>query len=177
MKTVGRHAVAAAIAAIALTGCGSRIVEGEATTLTPEEGEPLFDPCSIPDDILHHIGVDPATERRDILDVKQPEWSICGWNDADVTFFVTIFATGKPLETILTHDKFYDVTPIDFAGRRAFTLREKSDTRNEHCDIVLASGPDTLMLQTSNAKGLPPGESPCPRAIHNALMLEPVLPH
>lgn len=176
MKHLGRNVAASAITVVALTSCGTTIVEGYAAPLTPEEGEPLFDPCGIPDDILQSIGVDPASESRDIMDVKQPGWSICGWSDADVNFFVTIFATGKSLETIITHEKFYDVTPIDFAGRRAVTLRERADTRNERCDVVLASGPDTLMLSTSNTKGLPPSESPCPQAVRNALLFEPVLP-
>ncbi|RVW05188.1 DUF3558 domain-containing protein [Rhodococcus xishaensis] len=166
--------IVAAIGVLGLVGCGSATVEGQAGTT--KAGEPVFDPCSVPDDVLHTIGVDPASERRDIMGVKQPGWSLCGWNDPDVSFFVTIYATGRPLEEILTNERFVDVTPVDLAGREAFTVRETSDTRNEHCDVVLAAGPDTLMLQTSFAKGLPPSQSPCPQAIENAKLLEPSLP-
>lgn len=176
MKNVGRHVVAAAVAVIALAGCGSTSVEGQAETTKPQAGEPIFDPCSIPDDALREIGVDPTSERRDIRGVKQPGWSLCGWNEPGFTFFVTIFATGMPIDSIRTNERFTDVIPVDIAGREAFTVRETSDTRNEHCDVVLAAGPDTLMLQASYAKGLPPSESPCPLAIKNAQLLEPSLP-
>ncbi|RVW02559.1 DUF3558 domain-containing protein [Rhodococcus spongiicola] len=168
-------AIVATVSVLVLAGCGSTS-EGQAETKAQSE-EPVFDPCSIPEDVLLAIGVDPATEERDIMGVKQPGWSLCSWNDSDVSFFVTIFATGRPLDTIRTNERAIDVTPIDLPGRdEAFTFREKSDTRNEHCDVLVAAGPDTLMLRTDFAKGLPPSESPCPQAIENAKLLEPSLP-
>ncbi|RVW02283.1 DUF3558 domain-containing protein [Rhodococcus spongiicola] len=170
-------AAAVAVGILALTGCGTAAGGGQAQTAMAQSEEPMFDPCDVPEDVLLAIGVDPASEERDILGVKQPGWSLCNWNDSPgISFLVTIFATGRPLEEILTNERFIDVTPIDLAGREAFTVRETSDTRNEHCDVVLAAGPDTLMLQTSLAKGLPPSESPCPRAIENARLLERSLP-
>ncbi|NKT45237.1 DUF3558 domain-containing protein [Rhodococcus hoagii] len=161
---------------VGLAGCGSTSVEGQAETTKPEAGEPAFDPCSIPEEVLRAIGLDPASESRDIQGVKQPGWSLCSWNDPDVSFFVTIFATGRPLDSILTDERFTDVTPVAINGREAFTVRETSDKRNEHCDVVLAAGPDTLMLQSDYAKGLPPSESPCPLAVENAQLLEPAVP-
>lgn len=168
--------VLAAVGVVGLVGCGSASVEGQAETTSGQAGEPVFDPCSVPDEALRAIGVDPASESRDIQGVKQPGWSLCSWNDPDVTFFVTIFATATPLDGVLTNERFTDVTPVDLAGRKAFTVRETSDKRNEHCDVVFAAGADTFMLQADYAKGLPPSESPCPLAIKNAQVLEPVLP-
>ncbi|WP_235870715.1 DUF3558 domain-containing protein [Rhodococcus xishaensis] len=177
MGFVGRWggAVVAAVSVLALVGCGSG-GDGQAETKA-QAGEPVFDPCSVPQDVLLAIGVNPESEERDILGVKQPGWSLCNWNDSPgISFLVTIFATGRPLEEILTNERFVDVTPVDLAGREAFTVRETSDRRNEHCDVVLAAGPDTLMIRTSLAKGLPMSESPCPRAIENAKLLELSLP-
>ncbi|MCA1008731.1 DUF3558 domain-containing protein [Rhodococcus hoagii] len=161
---------------VGLAGCGSTSVEGQAETPKADAGEPAFDPCSIPDEVLHTIGLDPASEERDIQDVKQPGWSLCSWNDPDLSFFVTIFATGRPIDSILTNERFTDATPIELNGREAFTVRETSDKRNEHCDVVVAAGPDALMLRTDQTKGLPPSESPCPQAIRSAQFLEPTLP-
>ncbi|MDH6680287.1 hypothetical protein M2284_004513 [Rhodococcus sp. LBL1] len=178
MKTLGRWGVAvvAAVGVLGAAGCGSTSVEGQATTPTPEQGEPVFDPCTVPHDVLRAIGVDPASEERDIMDVKQPGWRLCSWNETDRAFYFTIFATGMSIDTILANERTVDPTPIDLAGRNAFTIREKSDTRNEHCDVLVAAGPDTLMVRTDLGKGLPPSESPCPQAIKNAQLLEPSLP-
>ncbi|RVW02231.1 DUF3558 domain-containing protein [Rhodococcus xishaensis] len=167
-------AIVAAVSVLGLVGCGSASEEQAETKA--QAGEPVFDPCSVPEDVLLAIGVDPASESRDILGVKQPGWSLCRWNEPDRAFYFTIFATGISLDTILTNERFIHVTPIDLAGREAFTVRETSDRRNEHCDVVLAVGPDTLMVQTSLGRGLPPTESPCPQAIENAELLEPSLP-
>ncbi|NKU13393.1 hypothetical protein GS928_09540 [Rhodococcus hoagii] len=102
---------------------------------------------------------------------------MCSWNDPDVSSSSRSLATGRPLDSILTDERFTDVTPVAINGREAgFTVRETSDKRNEHCDVVLAAGPDTLMLQSDYAKGLPPSESPCPLAVENAQLLEPALP-
>lgn len=168
--------VLAAVGALVLVGCGSTSVEGQAETAKPQAGEPTFDPCSVPEDVLRTIGVDPASEERDIMDVKQPGWSLCSWNEPNRAFYLTIFATGMPLDSILANERTVDPTPIDLAGRDAFTIREKSDTRNEHCDVLVTAGPDTLMVRTDYGKGLPSSESPCPLAIKNAQLLEPSLP-
>ncbi|RVW02556.1 DUF3558 family protein [Rhodococcus spongiicola] len=168
-------AIVAAASVLALVGCGSG-GEGQAETKAQSE-EPVFDPCSVPEDVLLAIGVDPATEERDIMGVKQPGWSLCSWRETDRAFYFTIFATGRPLDAIRTNERAIDVTSIDLPGRgEAFTFRETSDTLNKHCDVLLTAGPDTLMLRTSLAKGLPPAESPCPQAIENAKLLEPSLP-
>ncbi|WFR72821.1 DUF3558 domain-containing protein [Prescottella defluvii] len=178
MRSVRRWGVPAlaAVGALTLVGCGSTSVEGQAETAKPQAGEPAFDPCSIPEDVLRTIGVDPASQERDIMDVKQPGWGLCSWNEPDRAFYFTIFATRMSIDTILANERTVDPTSIDLAGRNAFTIREKSDTRNEHCDVLVAAGPDTLMVRTDLGKGLPPSESPCPQAIKNAQLLEPSLP-
>lgn len=178
MRSIGRWRIAAlaAVGAVVLAGCGSTNVEGQAETPAPQAGEPTFDPCSIPDEVLRAVGVDPTSESRDIQGVKQPGWSLCRWNDPDLSFFVTAFATAVPVDSILTNERTTEPTPIALVGREAFTIRETSDKRNEHCDVLVTAGPDTLMLRTSFAKGLPPSESPCPQAIKNAELLEPSLP-
>ncbi len=178
MRSVNRWGVAVLVVAgvVGLAGCGSTSVEGQAETPKADAGEPAFDPCSIPDEVLRTIELDPASEARDIQDVKQPGWSLCRWNDPGLSFFVTAFATTVPLDSILANERTSEPTPITLAGREAFTIRETSDKRNEHCDVLVTAGPDTLMLRTSFTKGLPSSESPCPQAIKNAEVLEPSLP-
>src|SRR6476619_4623520 len=64
--------------ALVLAGCGSETVAGEAEAVGTAAGEPVFSPCDdIPDDALRAFGVDPTTESRDILGVKQPGWNVC----------------------------------------------------------------------------------------------------
>ncbi|QKT09467.1 DUF3558 domain-containing protein [Rhodococcus sp. W8901] len=177
MRSSNRHRAAICIAAglLALTGCGTTSVGGQAETAQPPSGEPQFDPCSIPDDALRAAGVDPATQSRDIVGVKQPGWSLCRWRGPD--YFVTVFAAGRPLDDILANDRFHDVTPVDVDGRSAFTVRESNDTRNEYCDVAFSSGPDAIMIKSTYFDGLPASDSPCPLAVRNGAALAPSIPH
>lgn len=170
-----RAAICAVAGILALTGCGMTTVEGQAETTKAQAGEPTFDPCSIPEDALRAAGVDPATQSRDIVGVKQPGWSLCRWRGPD--YFVTIFAAGRPLDDILANPRFHDVTPVDVDGREAFTVRESNDTRNEYCDVAFPSGPDAIMIKSTYFKGLPASDSPCPLAVRNAEALAPSIPH
>ncbi len=174
MRNTGRYVIAAAVAVLALAGCGSTSVEGQAETTKPQAGEPTFDPCSIPDDALRAAGVDPASESRDILGVKQPGWNLCDWGGDGTA--ITVFVTARGLDEVRTSDRFTNFTPIELGGREAFTFREVTDTRNEYCDVVFTSGTDTVMIKSGYFAGKTPAEGPCPRAVQNAQLLAPSIP-
>lgn len=176
MRSVGRWGVAALVVAgvVGLAGCGSTSVEGQAETTKVEAGEPTFDPCSIPDEVLRTVGVDPASVTRDIVGVKQPGWSVCRWRAPD--YFVTVFATGRSIATIRADDQFSDVTPVELDGREAFTFRDAADKRNEFCDVLFTSGSDSVMIKSSYLTGRTPPEGPCPLALENARALVKSMP-
>jgi len=160
---------------LGLAGCGSTSVEGQAETPAPAQGEPAFDPCTIPDDALRAAGMDPTTESRDILGVKQPGWSLCHWRGSNQ--LMTVFATGRPLDEVRANERFTDFTPVDLDGRNAFTFREVSDTLNQYCDVVFSSGSDTVMIKSGYYTNQTPPEGPCPLSIRNAQVLAPSIPH
>ncbi|RDI16457.1 uncharacterized protein DUF3558 [Rhodococcus sp. AG1013] len=177
MRSVGRwSAVAvAAVGVLGLAGCGSTSVEGQADPAIPGAAEPAFDPCSIPDEALRAAGVDPASETRDILGVKQPGWNLCDWGGESTA--VTVFIAARTLDEVRENDRFTDFTPVDLGGRKAFTFREASDTRNEYCDVMFSSGTDTVMIKSGYFVGRTPPEGPCPLAIRNAQVLAPTIPN
>ncbi|QKT09478.1 DUF3558 domain-containing protein [Rhodococcus sp. W8901] len=164
----------AAVGVLSLVGCGSTSVEGQADPATPGAAEPSFDPCSIPDEALRAAGMDPTTESRDILGVKQPGWSLCNWSGSNR--LITIFASGRTLDEVRSNERFTDFTPVDVGGREAFTVREVSDKRNEYCDVVFTSGSDTVMIKSGYYTNQTPPEGPCPLAIRNAGLFEPSIP-
>lgn len=176
VRSLGRWSVAviAAVGVLGLVGCGSTSVEGQAETTAPQAGEPAFDPCSIPDEALRAAGADPRTVTRDISGVKQPGWSVCRWRAPD--YFVTVFATGRSIDTIRSDDRFSDFTPVDLDGREAFTFREATDKRNEFCDVLFTSGPDSLMIKSSYLTGRTHPDGACPLAIRNARALIASIP-
>ncbi|PTR25588.1 uncharacterized protein DUF3558 [Rhodococcus sp. OK519] len=167
-------AVLVVASVVGLAGCGSTSVEGQAETTRSEAGEPIFDPCSIPDEVLRAAGADPATESRDILGVKQPGWKLCDWGGDGTA--ITVFATAQALSEIQANDRFTSFMSIDLDDREAFTFREVTDKRNEYCDVVFAAGTDTVMIKSGYFAGRTPAEGPCPLAIRNARILAPSIP-
>ncbi|NKV80807.1 DUF3558 domain-containing protein [Rhodococcus hoagii] len=111
-------------AGLLLAGCGSGTVSGDADAEGTAAGEPVFSPCDdIPGEVVGALGVDPATEERDILGVKQPGWNVCGWRGSE--YSVSIFATTRTLDEVRTNDRNEDVLPVelDVAGHDVVDIR------------------------------------------------------
>ncbi|MFC4605813.1 DUF3558 domain-containing protein [Rhodococcus kronopolitis] len=168
-------AAGVACGAVLVAGCSAGTVAGEAGAVNAGSGEPVFSPCDdIPDDTLRAIGVDPASESMDILDVKQPGWTICQWTGTSYSVFVA--ATDRTVEEFHANPRNTDFASLTLGHREAFSYRETTDTRHENCDVVMRSGDGAAMVRFSLDTGDPSGTNPCQAAVRTAIQLEPVIP-
>lgn len=172
-----RGAILVAASAALLTSCGLPDVEGTPTAQgqSPGSTEPVFSPCDdVPDDAIRAIGLDPSTESRDIMDVKQPGFNICGWHNK--THFLSIFATTHTVDDVRANDDYEDFAPVDIAGRPGFTYLTIADTDRTDCDVTLAVGDGAAMISISysDVKRIP--EPPCTTAVNTARALAPHIP-
>ncbi|MGW6695861.1 DUF3558 domain-containing protein [Rhodococcus sp. NPDC054953] len=134
---------------MAVAGCGT--VSGEAGPEQPTASNPAFDPCDdIPDDAIRAVGMDPATESRDILGVHQPGWNICGWNN-DESEFLTVYATGRTLDEIRRNPDFVDFRSVDLDGRPALSFRDVNDVQQTRCDVATVVAGTSAMFSLSIA--------------------------
>ncbi|MGW0177333.1 DUF3558 domain-containing protein [Rhodococcus sp. NPDC003322] len=169
-------ALAGVVAALSVVGCGSESVSGQAGAEGVAE-EPAFSPCDdIPDEALRKIGVDPATEDRDILGVKQPGWSVCGWRGDRYT--VSVFATTHTLDDIRANEKFEEFSDVDVDGRAGIEYREVADRKRESCDVAVASRGGAVMLSISFHTLTSPrdAQEPCEIAMGTARGLNAMIP-
>ncbi|MFD4292885.1 DUF3558 domain-containing protein [Rhodococcus sp. NPDC058505] len=176
-----RAAVAAAvasgtvIAAALLAGCGPGPVSGDAEAAGVAAGEPVFSPCDdIPDEVLRGIGVDPATESRDILGVKQPGWNICKWMGGGPA--LSVFATTYTLDDIRAKDGNGEFADIEIGGRPAFTYRVDSDLDRRDCDVAVESAEGAVLVSVANVGVDPVAEDPCATAVRRATGLMAYIP-
>ncbi|MGW6694957.1 DUF3558 domain-containing protein [Rhodococcus sp. NPDC054953] len=178
-----RAAVAAAvaggtvIAAALLAGCGPAPVSGDAEAAGVAAGEPVFSPCDdIPDEVLRGIGMDPATESRDILGVKQPGWNICGWQGD--RYSVSIFASTHRLVDLRANPKFEAFFDVDVDGRSALGYREVADRTRERCDVAVETQGGAVLVSIGFRTLTPPrdAEEPCAIAADAVRRLNPALP-
>ncbi|MET4613323.1 hypothetical protein ABIC28_004324 [Rhodococcus sp. PvR044] len=163
--------------ALVLVGCGSESVAGEAEAVGAGAGEPVFSPCDdIPDEVLLAVGMDPATESKDILGVKQPGWNICRWAGLGTGPSLTVFATDRSMDDIRSNTRNTDFEAQTIGDREAFSYREVSDGRRENCDVAVSSGDGSVLVRISLNTGVQPVEGPCQTAVTTARQLEPAIP-
>ncbi|BCN68221.1 hypothetical protein RE943_16940 [Prescottella equi] len=149
-------------AGLLLAGCGSGSVSGDADAEGMAAGEPVFSPCDdIPGEVVGALGVDPATEERDILGVKQPGWNVCGWRGSE--YSVSIFATTRTLDEVRKNDRNEDVLPVELDGRESFSYRETTDTNRESCDVAMDTAGGAVLVSVGFHVLTPPSnpEEPC----------------
>lgn len=143
-----------------LAGCGSGSVSGDADAQGTAAGEPVFSPCDdIPDEALAEIGLDPATESRDIYGVEQPGWKICGWHGTGA--YLSVFSTTYSLDDVRANDNYTGFSDVEVAGRGGVVYRKASETDGRACEVAVPSGEGAVLLSVAYLGVDPVTEDPC----------------
>ncbi len=160
-------------AAALVSGCGT--VSGQAEAEDPTASDPAFDPCEdIPDEAVRGIGMDPATEARDILGVHQPGAHICQWSNA--THSVAVLSTNYTLDDVRRNPDNEKMTEIEIGGRPALEYRVSWDSPERTCDIAFPSGAGTVSITATEAGTGPVVQDPCRVTRQSAGALLPFIP-
>ncbi|MFD4182880.1 DUF3558 domain-containing protein [Rhodococcus sp. NPDC058514] len=168
----GLLAVCALVTAV---GCGSESVSGSPSTASPESGQPSFDPCTIPDEALREVGVDPATEDPDFLGVEATGWEVCGW--AADWYFVTVFATTRSIDEVKSNPRNTGFAPAVVGSRNAFTYHEVGgDPDRGLCDVAFGVGNESVLVRVAKKGSAELRDDPCAVAIRTAVGLDDDLP-
>ncbi|MFD4182467.1 DUF3558 domain-containing protein [Rhodococcus sp. NPDC058514] len=154
--------------------CGADTVAGSPTIESSDVGQPAFDPCTIPDEALRAVGVDPATEDPDIFGVQATGWEVCKWTGD--WFGLSVFSTTQPIDEIKTNPRNTEFTPVGIGTRGAITYRETSDTRRENCDVAFGIEDGSVMVRIHGMVSRPALREPCEMAVLTATTLDPHLP-
>lgn len=151
-----------------VAGCST--VDGDAQAVDPAAHEPAFDPCSdIPDDAIRAVGMDPASEGRDILGVHQPGWKLCSWNDDSVA--VSVYSAGRALDEIRSNPDFLDFADTVVDGAAGLVFRRSAEPASVRCYVAFG-GNDQLVMVAVTVGGVEDGE-PCERAHEAASTFRP----
>ncbi|SDE23212.1 DUF3558 domain-containing protein [Rhodococcus tukisamuensis] len=177
LKRVILVVAAGACGAAVMVGCGSETVAREAVVAKPTSGltEPVISPCDdIPDEVLRGVGLDPATESRDIRGVKQPGWSVCRWDG--IGYIQSVFATTHTLDDFLANKRNTDFQRQEVGDREAYSYREVVDDKRESCDVVLRTADGSTQIRASLNSGTPAAANPCDLALNAARAFDSVIP-
>ncbi|MDV2477625.1 DUF3558 domain-containing protein [Rhodococcus zopfii] len=176
MRAALNAVLLAALGAMA-AGCSiDTAIPGRATKIVPAT---LYDPCTLPDDALHAIGVDPASTAPDFFGVQSEGWEVCAW-EAD-WYFVTVAATDVTVEEFRARPKNTDFRSVVVGARDAYSFRSIYESEQALCDLAYPSARGTLLIRAS-AKGTERGreeglpEDPCAVTLRTAITLDPYIP-
>ena len=158
-------------------GCSiDTAIKGRATKTGPVT---LFDPCTLPDEALHAIGVDPATAEPDFFGVQSEGWEVCAW-EAD-WYFVTVAATDVTVEEFRSRPSNTDFQSVTVGARDAVTFRSIHEIDRGFCDLIYPISEGTVLIRAStkgtelfHEDGI--REDPCVVAVRTAITLDPHVP-
>lgn len=172
--TISRAAclmAAISIAALSAAGCSSQTT-GSPTTPTTTAAPPLWDACSLPDNLLNAAGLSPASKDQNAHPYSGE--TSCDWSGT--AYGVTVIADNTmTLQYIRTKYGNRDFTDVTVAGRPGLQYHDNSDTVHS-CDLALPvkTGGVVAFLIQNNAPDVP-GE-PCAQVRSVAAALMPALP-
>lgn len=172
----GAALVGGCCVALSLAGCADATAPDRTGPAGDAAGEPTFSPCDdIPDEVLRGMGLDPATEERDIVGVPQPGFHICDWRGRG--YSVGVFATVRSMDDVRRSDRNEEFQPVVVGSREAMTYREVADADRRRCDVAVSTGDGVVLINVMYPGVDPVLEEPCTVAVRTANQLERFLPN
>ncbi|MDI9916316.1 DUF3558 family protein [Rhodococcus sp. IEGM 1379] len=160
----------AAVAAL-VGGCSST-VEGEAF---PVDTIGMFDPCAVlSDDDLRTVGVDPGTQRVDLVDTHIDGFNVCSWDGS--WFFLGLTSTKHSLEDVKSNTAIRDMRRGEAGGRELMIYQERNDDGDSACNVAFATSAATAMIRVGAKFGEVRPETPCALVERAAKVIVPLIP-
>lgn len=170
----GAALVGGCCVALSLAGCADATAPDRTGPAGDAAGEPTFSPCDdIPDEVLRGMGLDPATEERDIMGVAQPGFHICDWRGRG--YSVGVFATVRSMDDVRRSDRNEEFQPVVVGSREAMTYREVADVRRTDCDVAIGTLGGVVLVSVVSDVGSPVTD-PCGLAVWTANQLDRIVP-
>ena len=167
-----RRAIALVVlsASLPLAGCAVSVA-GRATKEVPVE---LFNPCTLPDDALRTVNVDPATAAADFLGVQSEGWELCSWRSD--WYFLSIFTTDTTIEELRARPKNTDFRTVQVGVRDSVTFRSIYESEADQCDLTYPSAAGTVIIRVSTRGTKEQLEDPCDVSVRTARVLDSYIP-
>ncbi len=164
--------VALLIGCVALAGCGA------ATAPTAASGAgPSWDPCAeIPDAMIGRVGLDPASERRDIAIAPGPKWAGCGWSGASTALRI-FSADRESARDVREAPGAHDFAEVTVAGRAGVRYRPDYADPTADCGLAFTTATGGQIRLRLDVRPDPATATPaCDLLTRTAEVLVPVLP-
>ena len=160
------------VSVVALLGGCSSTIEGAAY---PVDSIGMFDPCAVlsQDDLLK-LGVDPGTQRVDLLDTHIDGFNVCSWEGS--WFYLGLTSADRSFEAVEENSAIGNSRRGEIAGRSILVYQEKDDDGDLACNVAFPTAQSTAIVRVGAKFGIDRPETPCAlveRAAHRIVLLLP----
>lgn len=186
---MGQRAIAAvtilAGALLVITGCDASPGQPGVPTTTEDAAAAdanLWDPCSIDEDLLRQVGVDPATRDDTISGVRDVGgWRLCSWKDKPVrgSYSLGVWSTVHTIEESKQDANNIEFTDIAVAGRSGTQFKRADDPEGDVCYLSFPADGQSIEISVYKAYStmeLEDEREPCVIGLAAAESLVPEFP-
>lgn len=146
VRTVGVGLTCALVA-----GCGGGVVGAPVAE--------LWDPCSLPAEVLEGVGVEPGVVNSNRQDSQGDEWRFCTF-DADWAF-LTVFATTASYALVSTDSRATNRVPVTVDGRPAVEFEIPEVSSAPSCFVALERRFGATQFRVTSKSTEPPPVGVC----------------
>ncbi len=137
-----------------VAGCGGGVVGAPVAE--------LWDPCSLPAEVLEGVGMYTGVVDSSTFDNRQNEWRFCTFGNDWA--FLTIFSTTTSYDAVASDPRSTNAAPINDLATPAiqFEIPELSSTPS--CYVTVERGFGAVQFNVSERSTASPPEEVCPAA-------------
>ncbi len=143
------------VAAVLLSGCGGSV-----------EGAPvaeLWDPCSLPAEVLEGVGVEPEPQNATTQQQGDYQWKFCTF-ELD-QWLLTVFSTTTPFDDVAADVRATERQPISIAGEPAVQFLIPEISPIPSCFVSTGRSFGTVQFRlTERSRGTFPISEICDKA-------------
>jgi len=107
----------------------------------------LWDPCSLPADVLLNAGADPEPQNATTQRQSENEWKFCTFGLEEA--MLTIFATTTSFDVVAADARATERQPISIAGEPAVQFRLPEIYRTPSCSVSVGRPYGTVQYVVS----------------------------
>ncbi|MGQ4599986.1 DUF3558 family protein [Nocardia sp. R6R-6] len=161
---------------LAVAGCG-KSVSGQPSTSTSLTKADLYDPCTLPDDVITAAGANPATKDDNPFLVARDGWKGCVWDAA--WYSLDVYSTTHSIAEFKSNDIFHDFRDVRIGVRAASTLNQNTNNAPpDNCGVLFGTSRGTIQIMIRrNLSEKNRADDLCAIAVQSADVLDGSIPN
>ncbi len=147
-----------------------------AATTSADPSAGLWDPCTLPDSALSAAGLNTATKEKDVAGVAFEGWKVCGWQDSNKSYTLTVASATHTLAEAKARTDYTDYVDTMVGTRKALQSRPVGATHDLTCYMSIEVPTGVVEFDVRNRASVKTASDPCAEVRRLSETLAPHVP-